>query len=209
MSMPLRRFLPLLLLLAAAATLVLIPSGEAEARRGFSGFGRSSLRIGGSGFARKGILSRRSIGWGRASVRRRSAAGAAGGRVAGWGGNIERRVGTRGKAFGSRRGAEAASRQGLKTSWKSKPAKRPDYVPRRVSRDGKRYDVVFNNGRYGYWGPGGAWVALGAASMLASGAGYGAPGYRDPARAGAWPAFLGTLGLFALVMVLSRRGGRC
>ena len=126
---------------------------------------------------------------------------------------MARRVGTKGRAFNSRTAAQGAYRKNLKTRWSGKPAQRPDYVPKGIERNGKRYDVVFNRGTYGYWGPGNSWVALGAGSMLATGAMlagqgyyYGSPTYGGRgARGGGFPVLLGALVLFAVVSSMGRR----
>ena len=79
---------------------------------------------------------------------------------------MSKRVGTKGNVFGSKSKAEAAYRKNLKTKWNTEPSVRPSYVPRTYSDGGKNYNVGFNNGGYGYWGPSNTWVALAAGSML-------------------------------------------
>jgi len=141
-----------LLLVLSAFVLSLLPLQEVEARSSFGGgFGRSSFGRSSFGFGRRSSFGRRSTFggrrtsfWGRSSTRARSSSR--------WsGGNMSRRVGSKGKAFSSRSQAENAYRGSLKTNWKSKPATRPAYVPRRYSSGGRNYDVIFRNGRYGYW----------------------------------------------------------
>jgi len=152
----------LILLVLGVFVLSMLPVQDAEARRGFGGgFGRSSFGKSSFGFGRRSTYksSRRSF-WGRSSAQRSQS-------TRRWsGGNMAQRVGTRGSVFNSRKKAESAYRNNLKTRWKNKPASRPTYVPRRYSRGGKNYDVVFRNGGYGYWGAGNTWFALAAGSML-------------------------------------------
>jgi len=188
----------LLLLVLSVFVLALLPTQEVEARKGFGGFGRSSFGRSSFGFGRRSSFGSRSKSfWGRSSVRAKSSRA--------WsGGNMSRRVGTQGKVFGSRSQAETAYRNNLKTTWKSKPASRPAYVPRRYSSGGRDYDVTFRNGRYGYWGPGNTWVALAAGSMLLNsslmanrGYYYGSPYSRG--STGGVPLFVVFLGVFLFV----------
>ncbi|HED13271.1 MAG TPA: hypothetical protein ENI62_06395 [Gammaproteobacteria bacterium] len=153
----------LILFILGVFVLSMLPVQDAEARRGFgSGFGRSSFGKSSFGFGRRSGFSRTSSRrsfWGRSSVRSKSSRR--------WsGGNVAQRVGTSGSVFTSRKQATSAYQKNLKTRWKSKPSSRPAYVPRRYSRAGRNYDVVFRNGNYGYWGPGRTWFALAAGSML-------------------------------------------
>jgi len=191
------------LLVLGTLFLSLLPAQEAEARKGFGGgFGKSSFRRSASGFSKRGFSNKRKTSgrslWGRSSKRAKS--------TSKWsGGNVSRRVGSKGTVFNSRGKAESAYRQNLKTSWKSKPSTRPDYVPRRYSKGGRDYDVTFRNGRYGYWGSGNTLVALAAGSMLANSAlmanrgyYYGARDSRNSRGSGvSW--FVIFLGLFLLV----------
>jgi len=198
----------LLLLVLSAFVLSLLPLQEVEARSSFGGgFGRSSFGRSSFGFGRRSSFSGRGTSfWGRSSARGRS--------TSRWsGGNMARRVGSKGKAFSSRSQAERAYRGGLKTTWKSKPATRPSYVPRRYSSGGRNYDVTFRNGRYGYYGPGNTWVALAAGSMLAGSAlmanrgyYYGTPYSRG--SSGGVPLFLVFLGVFFFTSIVGRMARR-
>jgi len=193
----------LFLLVLGTFVLSLLPAQEVEARKGFGGgFGKSSFKRSASGFSKRGFSNKRRTSgrslWGRSSERARS--------TSKWsGGNISRRVGSKGNVFNSRGKAEGAYRKNLKTSWKSKPSTRPDYVPRRYSKGGRDYDVIFRNGRYGYWGQGNTWVALAAGGMLANSAlmanrgyYYGALDSRN-SRGSGIPWFVIFLGLFFFV----------
>jgi len=198
----------LILLVLSAFVLALLPVQEVEARKGFGGFGRSSFGRSSFGFGRRSTFSgRRTSFWGRSSSRAKSSRG--------WsGGNMSRRVGTKGNVFSSRSQAQRAYRNNLKTTWKSKPATRPAYVPRRYSSGGRNYDVVFRNGRYGYWGPGNTWVALAAGSMLVSGAlmanrgyYYGTP-YSRGSGGGGVPLFFIFLAVFFFVSFVGNKARR-
>jgi len=182
--------------------LSLVPAHDAEARRGFGGgFGRSSFgkssfgrsSFGRSSFGRRSAAFGRGTGWGRSSARRSSAALGRG--------NMGRRVGTKGSVFSSRSAAESAYRKNLKTRWASRPARRPDYVPKSVRVGGQNRDVVFRNGRYGYWGPGNTWVALAAGSMLMNGALLANQGYYYGAT-GSRGSYGGGFSLFFTFLVI-------
>jgi len=51
--------------------------------------------------------------------------------------------------------------QKYSSSYAKEPTKRPDHIPRTTSVDGRKHNVEYNqrHGGYGYWGPGGGWVA--------------------------------------------------
>lgn len=54
----------------------------------------------------------------------------------------------------------------VQKEWDSKPAKRPDYVPERVTVNNRQVDVVFHSGGYGYYA-GGVWTPLDYAVHMA------------------------------------------
>ncbi len=176
----------LILFVLAIFMLLVLPVQEVEARKGFGGgFGRSSFSRSTSGFGRSSFRSpgkSKSAFWGRSSTRAKSSSR--------WsGGNMAKRVGRKGTVFNSKKQAETAYRNKLKTSWRRKPSKRPDYVPQSISNGGRNYNVSFRNGGYGYWGPGNIWIALAAGSMLANsslmanqGYYYGTPGGTSDSR---------------------------
>jgi len=216
MFQPFKRHMKHTLVLFVTGTLMLslVPAQDAEARKGFGGFGgfgKSSFRRSISGFGRRATSASRKSSkasfWGRSSTRAKSSQR--------WsGGNMSRRVGSKGNVFGSRSKAEGSYRKSLKTSWKTKPSTRPDYVPRRYSSGGQKYNVTFRNGRYGYWGPGNTWVALAAGSMLANSAlmanrgyYYGTPGSRGP-NGGGVPWFFIFLVVFFIVYFIGKTSKR-
>jgi len=161
----------LILLILGVFVLSMLSIQDAEARRGFGGsFSRSSFSKSSFGFGRRSSFnSSRPSFWGRSSTRTQSRR---------WGGgNMARRVGTNGSVFTSRKQAETAYRNTLKTRWKSKPTSRPAYIPRTYSSGGRSYDVIFRNGGYGYWGSGNTWFALAAGSMLVNSTSMADRGY--------------------------------
>ncbi len=147
-----------------------------SSRGGFGrSFSRSSRRSGGFFSSRR---SRPSRGV-RSQTRKRTGADS----------TLSRKTAQKGKQFSSRSGAVSSYKKNLKTKWKSKPKKRPEYVPRSVNRGGKTYNVIYQNGNYGYMNMLGTFVALRAADMLVTnammprsgymmgGGGYGGGGY--------------------------------
>ncbi|MBI5185107.1 MAG: hypothetical protein HZA01_05200 [Nitrospinae bacterium] len=203
----------------------LIPDLPAEARRGFGGggFGRSSSLSGSMGRSGWGSSSRSSLGaecsfssWGRSSRQATTTVPPSpNARPSGWtGGNMDKRIGTSGKIFNSRSEAEDAFRRDVKTKWDREPSARPEYVPNTYSSGGRNYDVVFNNGGYGYWGPGNTWMALSAASMLLNagllanhGYYYGTPHYAGGGGGGSSGFFI-VLMIFVFVAVAGSRARR-
>ena len=151
---------------------------QAEARgrmgggfgRSSSGFGRSIGRSGwGSSRSKSYSTSRSSSSWGRSSrgTKTTTIPPSPNAKPSGWtGGNMAKRKGSHGTVYKSRSTAETAYRNNLKTKWDKKPTSRPDYVPRTINTNGRNYNVSYNNGNYGYYGPGRTWVALTAANMM-------------------------------------------
>ena len=70
-----------------------------------------------------------------------------------------------GTAFRTRDAAKSSFQQKhgkqYGSSYKQKPAKRPEHIPQNTSVNGRQYPVSYNRGYggYGYMGPGGGWVA--------------------------------------------------
>jgi len=153
-----------------AFILLLSFSGSAIARRfgssrgGFSrSFGRRS-----SGFFSSGRRRSRPRG-GAFSSRRGSKSRADS--------MLSRKTAQKGKMFSSRKAAVSDYKKNLKNRWSSKPKRRPKYIPNSVSSGGRNYNVVFNNGRYGFWNSAGSFMALTAANMLITDAMLSRRGY--------------------------------
>ena len=178
--------------------------GEAFARsRGFGGF-RSSRS-----FTSKKSFSNSSFNWGKkksglSSTRRRTSAG----KMSSADRSLYNRAKTSGTVFNSKADAlksfKSKNSSKYPTKFGSKPSTRPDYIPSTITTDGKRYNVSYRNGGYGYYA-GSSWRPyspfadpLMAASLMAMG------GYYYGSRPGlSLMALLGMgITFFSLVVIL-------
>jgi hypothetical protein len=176
--------------------------GEAFARsKGFGGF--SSSRS----FSSKKIFS--NSGWGKkttglsGSKRKSSAA-----RMSSADRNLYNRAKTSGTVFNSKSDAlksfKSKNASKYPTKFSSKPGTRPDHIPSNITKDGKRYNVSYNNGGYGYytgsiWRPYSPFSDPFMAARLMTMGGY----YYGPRPGLSFMALLGMgLTLFSLIVIL-------
>ena len=194
-----------LLLVAICSGLIFsMAVGDAFARsRGFGGF--SSSRS----FSSKRSFSNSSFKWGKkksglSSAKRKTSAG----KMSSADRSLYNRAKASGTVFNNKGDAlksfKSKNASKYPTKFSTKPGKRPDYIPPTITTNGKRHNISYRNGGYGYyagsiWRPYSPFADPFMAARLMAMGGY----YYGPRPGLSLMALLGMgITLFSLVVIL-------